>query len=80
MHEATSKFLSQFLTTPKGNSPQDIEARIRHWIDVYNDPAQYTEDKSPYAVAAKRKAARQSLRRLLERHSAIGEQIMREVQ
>jgi len=70
-------FLTEFLDkTPKGNSIAD---RIRHWIAVYENPQSFTTDASPYAVAAKRKAARQNLKRLAARHQAVAEQIMREV-
>lgn len=78
MNHEVEQFFSKFLSSPKGNSPQDIEARVRHWIDAANHPEQYTQDKSPYAVAARRKSARQNLRKLLVRHPHIAGQIMRE--
>lgn len=73
-------FLNTFLKPPKGDSPKDIAQRIRHWIDVANNPEQYVQDQHPLVVATRRKSARQNLRKLIERHPHIAEQIMHETQ
>jgi hypothetical protein len=72
-------FMEAFLKPPKGNEPEQIAARIRHWTDVANDPASFVDgDKSRPAVSAKRRSALQNLRRVIERHPQSAEQMMRE--
>jgi hypothetical protein len=71
-------FLRTFLSPPKGTSPQDIAAKIRHYIDVANNPAQYSDDHTTFALRAKRRSARQCLRRLVQKHPQIAAQLMRE--
>lgn len=71
------EFTEKFLQIPKGDSPEQIEARIRHWVDVVNHPEAFVaEDTSPYAISAKRRSARQNLRRLLQKHPDVAEAIM----
>jgi hypothetical protein len=71
-------FLRAFLSPPSGSTPQDIINKIRHYIDVANNPAQYSSDTSIPALRAKRRNARQSLRRLVLKHPEIAAQIMHE--
>lgn len=71
-------FLRTFLSVPKGKSPEDIAAKIRHYVDVANNPSQYSDDPSTFALRAKRRSARQSLRRLVQKHPQIAAQLMRE--
>jgi hypothetical protein len=70
-------FLQTFLHPPTGTSPQDILAKLRHHIDVANNPAQYSTDTSVPALRAKRRNARQALRRLAKNHPLLAEQLMR---
>jgi hypothetical protein len=71
-------FFQTFLRPPTGTSPQDITAKILHFIDVANNPAQYSDDHSTHALRAKRRSARQSLRRLALKHQALAAQLMQE--
>lgn len=71
-------FFQTFLRPPTGTSPQDITAKILHHIDVANNPAQYSSDHSTPALRAKRRSARQSLRRLALKHQEIAAKLMRE--
>jgi hypothetical protein len=73
------KFIDQFLILPSGKSPAAIRDRFEHWREVHSHPEKYTEDQSPHALAAKRKSARQCLRRLAERHPDIAASLVREV-
>ena len=73
------EFIQTFLPSPpKGDSPANIATRIRHWIDVYNHPEKFTDDHSPYALRAKKRSARQNVRRLAEKHPDIAGRIMAE--
>lgn len=73
------EFADKFLKPQKGDSPEDITARIRHWVDVVNHPEAFvTGDKSPHAISAKRRSGRQNLRRLLKRHPDVAEAMMQE--
>jgi|HubBroStandDraft_5_1064220.scaffolds.fasta_scaffold853916_2 hypothetical protein len=79
MNPAVSDFLGTFLMPPKGDSPEAIAERIRHWIYVANHPEEFVkDDPSPYAISAKRRTARQNLRRLVKNHEQIAASIMRE--
>jgi hypothetical protein len=71
-------FFQRFLRPPKGNSSEQIAERIRHWIDVCNHPERYSQDANEYAISAKRRTARQNLRRLGRKHPHIVAEIMRE--
>ncbi len=72
-------FLRTFLSPPKGSSAQEIYAKLRHHIDVANNPAQYSSDTSVLALRTKRRNARQSLRRMVLKHPEIAEQFMRDL-
>ena len=74
------QFLDTFLIPPKGKSPQEIRDRFKHWAEVYAHPEQFTKDHNPHALAAKRKSARQCLRRLTERHPDIAKVLLEERQ
>lgn len=80
MTDSTIKeFTDKFLKPPKGDSPEQIEARIRHWVDVANHPEAFVAgDKNPYSISAKRRSALQNLRRLLKRHPDVAKTIMQE--
>ena len=79
MIDPIKEFTDKFLNLPKGDSPEQIEARIRHWVDVANHPEAFTNgDTSPYSISAKRRSARQNLRRLLQRHPEVAKTIMQE--
>jgi hypothetical protein len=71
-------FFQTFLRPPTGSSPQDITAKILHFIDVANNPAQYSEDHSTLALRAKRRSAKQSLRRLALKHQDLAAKLMQE--
>ena len=72
-------FTDKFLKLPKGDSPEQIAARIRHWVDVANTPEAFVEaDTSPYAIRAKRRSALQNVRRLLKRHPDVAEAMMQQ--
>lgn len=73
------EFTEKFLKPPKGDSPEQIEARIRHWVDVANHPEAFVNgDKSQYSISAKRRSALQNLRRVLKRHPDVAKAIMQE--
>ena len=73
------EFAAKFVKPPKGDSPEQIEGRIRHWVDVANHPEAFVKgDTSRFAISAKRRSARQSLRRLLHKHPEVAEAMMRE--
>lgn len=74
---SVDSFLKAFLAPPPGDSPQDIKTRLLHWVAVANDPEKFIEDQSTHAVAAKRKSARQNLKRLAERHPDIAAELMK---
>jgi hypothetical protein len=71
-------FLQAFLKPPTGTSPEDIVARLRHYIDVANNPSQYSDDHSTDALRAKRRSARQNLRRIALKYPHIAAQLLRE--
>jgi hypothetical protein len=75
---SVDSFLAAFLSPPSGSTPQDIISKIRHQIDVVNHPEEHSSDTSIPALRAKRRNARQSLRRLVLKHPEIAAQIMRE--
>jgi hypothetical protein len=73
------EFADKFLKAPRGDSPEQIAARIRHWVDVANHPEAFVAgDTSPYAISAKRRSARQNLRRLLQKHPHIAEALLQD--
>lgn len=79
MDQKLKDFISKFLNPTKGNSPKQIEARIRHWIEVANHPEMFVNgDTSPHSISAKRRSALQNLRRLLKRHPDLAAAMMRE--
>jgi hypothetical protein len=79
MQTELEKFLQRYLQPPKGNSPEQVAARIRHWIRVANDPTSFVNgDTSSYAISAKRRTARQNIRRLLKNYPQVAEQVMRD--
>lgn len=78
MTVSVDTFVQTFVGPPKGNSPEQIAERIRHWVDVCNHPERYCQDASPYAISAKRRTARQNLRRMTRKHPHVAEQIMLE--
>jgi hypothetical protein len=71
-------FFKTFLRPPTGTSPQDITAKILHFIDVVNNPAKYSDDNSTHALRAKRRSAKQSLRRLALKHQELAAKLMQE--
>lgn len=77
-NSSAQEFLTRFLPPPSGQSPEAVRARFKHWVEVYAHPEQFTEDHSPHALAAKRKSARQCLRRLAERHPKIADALLEE--
>jgi len=76
--QSVDSFLKAFLAPPPGDSPQDIKARLLHWIAVANEPHKFLTENNPHSVAAKRRSARQNLRRLAQRHPEIADQLMKE--
>lgn len=68
--------LLKFLTPPKGSGPEVLIEKIKHYIAVCNHPEQFSADRSPYAVAAKRRGARQNIRRLLKSHPELASVLM----
>ncbi len=80
MPQEIDQFLNAFLVPPPGQSPQSIKDRCLHWIDVCNEPEKFTTEQNGHALAAKRRSARQCLRRLAERHPEIVAALMQEHQ
>lgn len=76
--QSVDTFLETFLEPPPGKSPQQIKARLLHWIELANHPERFSVDKSAIALAKKRRSARQSLKRLAERHPEIAAALLRE--
>jgi hypothetical protein len=76
-----AELLSAFLAPrsgPKGNSPEQVKARIEHWIDVANNPEFFVNDKNPFELTHRRRMARQNLRRLCKKYPMIAELVRRE--
>jgi hypothetical protein len=70
--QTVKQFAEKFLKAPRGDSPEEIEGRIRHWVDVANHPEAFVKgDKNPYSISARRRSARQSLLRLLKKHPDV---------
>ena len=79
MDTTVNSFLEKFLRPSGGNSAGAVADRIRFWIGMANRPEDFVKgDPSPYAISAKRRTARQNLRRLLKKHPQVAAQIMRE--
>jgi len=73
------ELITSFLIPPNGKSPQAVKARILHWVDVANHPEKYVPDpNNPYAIAAKRRTARQNARKLIQRHPELAAQLKAE--
>lgn len=71
--------LKHFLHKPLPRSVEGIEARIRHWADVANNPSLYVADSTDKTtVKRKEKIAIQSLQRLLVAHPYIAAKLQRE--
>jgi hypothetical protein len=76
MSTNVEELINNFLTPPKGKSPEDIKARILHWVDIANHPENHvTDSTNQFAVAAKRRTARQNARSLIRKHPTIAAQI-----
>lgn len=73
-----TEFLNEFLFPPKGHAPVDIKAKIEHWLEVANHPELFVTDGNAYEAAYKRRLALNNLRRLIQRHPAIAQQIHEE--
>jgi hypothetical protein len=78
MEHFVDRLLQTFLVPTSGRSPQSVRDRFKHWITVYSHPEKFTEDRSPHALAAKRKSARQCLKRLADRHPEVAAALMSE--
>ena len=72
-------FMAQFLGSDTCIS-KDPKERILHWVEVARHPEDHTTDKSPHAIAAIRKNARQNVRRLAVRNPKIAAQLMEETE
>ena len=71
-------FLNKFLKPPAGATPEAIKEKLRYWIDVANSPEKYTDDRTPYALGALRRNARQNARRIALRNPRVAEQLASE--
>jgi hypothetical protein len=81
MADEMKQFIEQFLRPPKGDSPEQIMGRIRHWIDAAQHPEQFVGgDSSVHAIRAQRRNALQNLRRHLKKHPVLAKQVMAEAQ
>lgn len=81
MNTGVDLFLDKFLLPPKSDSAKATTERIRYWIDVANHPEQFVKDDlSPYAISAKRRTARQNLRRLLKKYGQVAATLMHEAE
>lgn len=65
-----AQFILQHLPIPK-DSPESIVENIIKWIGVANNPAKFYQDAGDYELRARRRNARQNVRRLLSRHPAL---------
>jgi hypothetical protein len=72
--------LRGFLNKPPSRSPQSIRERMLHWREVANNPELHLRPgkSGPSAIAARRKLAIQSLRKLIDRNAAIAAQLLSE--
>jgi hypothetical protein len=76
---STEALINGFLNKPLARSQRSIEERMMHWADVANHPGlPANSDQSPFAIAARRKVALQSLRKLIKDHPHIAEKLQRE--
>ena len=71
MNVEINRFLSQFLTTPKGTSKQPVIDRARHWVAVLQSPAEFYPQADEYELRHRYRQAKQNLRRLLNRHPEL---------
>ena len=79
MNIDAKELIASFLIPPNGKSPEAIKARILHWVDVANHPERHVLDPSnAYAIAVKRRTARQNARKLIDRHPEVALQIKSE--
>jgi len=65
------EFLSRHLKPAPGRSAQDVRDRILHWIEIANNPSIVSTNN----IAETRRKARQNIRRLVERHPEVANQI-----
>jgi hypothetical protein len=78
MTTETQKLIDSFFTAPQGNSPEEIIKRIQHWVGIANNPAASSPvDADKYAIAAKRRSARQNATRLMKRYPELTKQLGR---
>ena len=72
--------LSSFLDKPQARAAQSIRDRMLYWKDVANNPETNLRpnESGPAAIAARRKVALQSLRKLIERNPSIAAQLQSE--
>jgi hypothetical protein len=73
-----SAFVVKFFKSPKGNSSEQIKAKLRHWIEVGNSVEQMSPGYNRFEIAALRRNARENARKLATRHPQIAEELMRE--
>ena len=67
-----SVLLRRFLSKPLARSAESIEERMERWADVADNPQNHTNgDTNNAVIAARRKVALQSLRKLIKEHPAI---------
>jgi len=75
----TNTLLRSFLNRPLKRSDESIEERMRRWADVANNPQDHvTGESNKAAIAARRKVALQSLRKLIEDNPAVAIKLQRE--
>ena len=67
--------LRRFLPPPTGTSPEAIKDRIMHWFAIAKHPEKHVESSNLHTIAAKRKAAKQNLRKLIVWYPQIAAEI-----
>ena len=71
---AVDRFIARHLNPSPGRTPQDLTARLQHWISIANDPSQIVSGLDAKGLANARRKARQNVRRLILGHPELAGQ------
>jgi hypothetical protein len=69
------RFIAKHVHPTPGKSIQNVHSRLQHWIEVANNPPQFTSSLDAKDLSKVRSHARQNIRRLVLRHPNIAAQL-----